>query len=322
MMSAPQPGNPTGDLAHGLVSVIICTAAADERREMLRDAVQSVLVSNQISKRPWELLVVDNSRDGRLEPWLVSLQQSWPEMAIRWIPEPEPGISRARNRGVAEARGGYFCFVDDDVLVPPGWMDHMVEALSLAPGAGCIAGRIELRFEQEPLPKWLDPMFYGYYSQFDKGALSGVMTRDIEFYGANFLITRGTAQRIGDFSLMLGRVGTSLLSGEDTEYARRITAAGIPIVYSSEGYLVHRVPASRLRFRWMLQRAFLGALSHASIMDPVDRREMHPKLFLKLLSLILEIAWALPTAAFSPRRAARKMLRFSHLMGIWRCPAT
>ena len=45
------------------------------------------------------------------------------------------GVSRARNRGLREARGPWIAFCDDDDLWAPSKLEEQLEALSCAPGA-------------------------------------------------------------------------------------------------------------------------------------------------------------------------------------------
>ena len=44
----------------------------------------------------------------------------------RYVHEPRPGISHARNRGVAEAKGDFVAFIDDDELPAPNWLESLL----------------------------------------------------------------------------------------------------------------------------------------------------------------------------------------------------
>jgi GT2 family glycosyltransferase len=50
------------------------------------------------------------------------------------------GFAAATNRGIAAARGPYVATVNDDVVVEPGWLRALVEALEAAPGAAAAQG--------------------------------------------------------------------------------------------------------------------------------------------------------------------------------------
>src|SRR5262245_45326003 len=63
-----------------------------------------------------EVLLVDNTREGRLKEMVAARGGG-----LRWVHEPTPGVSQARNRGVREARGTFIAFLDDDEVAQPGW---------------------------------------------------------------------------------------------------------------------------------------------------------------------------------------------------------
>ena len=86
-----------------MVSVIITTF---NRRSFLRNAAVSVLNQEYEDK---EIIVVDDgSTDGS--------QQELTGLPVRYVWKENGGISSARNRGIAEARGDFVAFLDVDDL--------------------------------------------------------------------------------------------------------------------------------------------------------------------------------------------------------------
>jgi glycosyltransferase involved in cell wall biosynthesis len=61
---------------------------------------------------------------------------------VRVEREPRPGISAARNRGVASARGEIIAFTDDDVEVDRGWLRAVASRMISEPDADCVTGLI------------------------------------------------------------------------------------------------------------------------------------------------------------------------------------
>ncbi len=86
-----------------LISVIIPT---HNRAAMCREAAQSVLKQ---SYRALEVIVVD---DGSTDDTAARLL----DLNLRYIRQENAGPSRARNRGLAEAKGDWICFLDSDDL--------------------------------------------------------------------------------------------------------------------------------------------------------------------------------------------------------------
>ena len=93
------------------VSVII---PAYNRASLLKEAVESVL---QQSFSDFELIVVDDgSTDATRE-----LIKDYP--AVRYIYQPNKGVSSARNQGIKQAVGDLIAFLDSDDL----WIDNKLE---------------------------------------------------------------------------------------------------------------------------------------------------------------------------------------------------
>ena len=71
--------------------------------------------------------------------------------AVRYVPPgPARGLNAARNTGLRESRAPLIAFVDDDVFVPPGWLEALVEGAQRNPDAGAFGGPIRARLEGRP----------------------------------------------------------------------------------------------------------------------------------------------------------------------------
>ena len=90
-------------------SVIIATLG---RSDALRDTLASVLATDPL---PHEILVVDGAEDRSA----VEVVEAFSEAPLppRHVAAPR-GLTKQRNRGVAEAEGDVVVFFDDDVEVP------------------------------------------------------------------------------------------------------------------------------------------------------------------------------------------------------------
>src|SRR5829696_2372932 len=65
------------------------------------------------------VLVVDNDPEGSAADVVLG----WAERGVRYVHEPRPGISAARNRALTEAADAdALVFFDDDEHPCPGWL--------------------------------------------------------------------------------------------------------------------------------------------------------------------------------------------------------
>jgi Glycosyl transferase family 2/Polysaccharide deacetylase len=88
----------------------------------------------------YEILLVDNAPSSAATAEAVARRFGHLPQ-VRYLREDRPGLSSARNRGLAEAAGEVVAFTDD-VLVDPAWLANLVAALGAAPHVACASGLI------------------------------------------------------------------------------------------------------------------------------------------------------------------------------------
>lgn len=98
------------------VSIVIATK---DRASYLERALASL--HEQIGAPPFEVVVVDNgSSDGTRA--VAQRYATDTPLDVRYAYEPQPNRGKARNVGIAAARGALVLFCDDDVLLPHGFV--------------------------------------------------------------------------------------------------------------------------------------------------------------------------------------------------------
>lgn len=118
-----------------IVSVIIPTA---NRPHYLPRAVDSALA--EMKQSDVEVIVVPNGPD---ESWRDSLMPYRNNMSVRVVRIAEANANVARNTGLAEAKGEFVRFLDDDdYLIPEGAIKQY--QLIQASGADLVSGNVQL----------------------------------------------------------------------------------------------------------------------------------------------------------------------------------
>jgi len=98
------------------VSVVVATL---DRPDDLRKCLSHL--SAQESPRTVEIVVVDNNPSSGLTPPVVA---EFPEVVL--VSEPRRGLAYARNAGFNASKGDIVIATDDDVVVPPDWLEKLV----------------------------------------------------------------------------------------------------------------------------------------------------------------------------------------------------
>jgi GT2 family glycosyltransferase len=151
---------------------------------------------------------------------------------FRYVREDYPGLNRARNRALREARHEVVVFIDDDAVPDPGWLRAHLKNFN-DPLVLCTTGlTMPLELETDA-QEWFER-----YSPFSRGFERKVFTRlnlnplavGQVGAGVNMAFRRDAFEKVGAFDEALD-AGTLTHSGGETEMFSRILCAGFRIVY-------------------------------------------------------------------------------------------
>ena len=214
------------------VSVVIPTYS---HRDLIGETLDSVFAQ---TFRDFEVIVLDDgSTDGTAE----LLRPLVDERRIRYLRQENSGQAAARNRGLAEARGEFVAFLDDDDLWPREKLDWQVAALRQNPDAVLVYGE----------ERHLHP--------------DGRLTRHIlgqppdgevyaKFRLRNWITSPGQTLIRTDVLREIGGFDTSLWGADDWDLYIRLARRG-PFVFRPDvalHYRIHEGNASRQAIRHAL----------------------------------------------------------------------
>lgn len=233
------------------ISVILCTY---NRHLYLKKVLGGIASSVLPEAIDWEVLVIDNNSNDPTMEVAKEFVARYPGR-FRYILEPQQGKSYALNTGIHESRGDVLAFVDDDVTVPPEWLWNLTKSLGDSDWAGT-GGRTLLAEHLSP-PRWL--ALSGPYS------LGGVLAALFDLgdepcdlaeppYGANMAYRKKMFEKYGLFRTDMGPSPdpTTPRPNEDTEFGRRLMAAGERLRYEPSAIVYHPVPRNRIRRNYFL----------------------------------------------------------------------
>ena len=239
------------------ISVILPTKDRGPDVDLTLDA----LVAQDLPARDYEVLIVDNASADENARALRSWCDRHPDQ-LRYVREPEPGLNRARNAGVAAATGEVLAFLDDDAIPATDWLTQLLRVFDARPQTWAVGGRIRSQFTAPP-PSWLDDRCALYLSDFDRGDALTALHYDDYPRGANMAFRRGAFDRCGPFAPCLDRRGDLLLSNGDIEMCYRIELAGYEVVYAPHASVQHLIRGDRLSHGWFRRRAYWQGRSQA-----------------------------------------------------------
>jgi len=237
------------------VTVAVCTR---NRAPSLKRAVRSVLeelaTSRWASDPQFCVLIVDNGSTDATAECVRGLQKREPR--IRYVLEPTAGIAVARNRALAELDTDVVVFIDDDETVCPGFIEAHLDTYEQHPACVAVGGAMDLDFDTGA-PRWASPALMSLYSSYPVpvGTYRRLESGENPPFGGNLSLLVSAAIECGRFDTTLGRVDTSLISGEETVLLEAMRSAGREIWVTGAARIRHHVPAERASLSWVLRRS-------------------------------------------------------------------
>ena len=244
------------------ISVIICTH--NPREDYLRRTLEA-LQKQTLSIGQWELLLIDNASDDPLaEKWDLS----WHPHA-RILREEELGLTPARLRGIAEAKGEVIVFVDDDNVLHLDYLSNALQLHNEFPQVGVWSGTIIGAFETQPSSCTETFLPYLALSKESKTYYCHDVEKAPLPIGAGMVVTKTVAShyalelRQPSHRRALDRTGgKTLIAGGDTDIGIVGCQSGFACGRSPSLVLTHLIPETRLQIRYLFRLARDVSYSH------------------------------------------------------------
>ncbi len=168
------------------------------------------------------VLVNDGSTDGTAG--VIERARSRATCAFEVIDQPNSGLAKGRNAGIARARGERIVFIDDDVLPLPNFVEEHLRAHDRAPKAIGRGGAINVEsFDDLPPPVWSFKDYSGNY-----------------FWTTNVSVPLATIRAVGAFDESFAEYGW-----EDIDVGLRLRFGGVKAVFNPKALVYHYKPRPR-----------------------------------------------------------------------------
>lgn len=237
------------------LSVILCTH--NPRQDYL-DRTLAALQAQDLPREQWEFLIIDNRS---AEPLAGRLDLSW-HAGGRIVREDKLGLTPARLRGIAEARGALLVFVDDDNVLDGDYLTRVLAIAHANPHLGSWSGQCIGEFD-EPPPEWTR-RYWGNLAirQFDQDVWSNLpRLPETMPCGAGLCVRAAVAQEYlrlntsGERSFQFDRTGDSLISGGDNDLAACACRVGLGVGLFAGLKLRHLMAPGRFTLDYMARLA-------------------------------------------------------------------
>lgn len=241
-----------------LVTIGICTCNRDNFLAELLASLKQIDLGT-LAPQAVAVVVVDNRPNDATRAVCETAAATLP-VRLRYVAEPEPGISPARNRVVAEtlaAGAEWLAFIDDDDWPEPDWLRQLLERQAVT-GADVVMGN-----SKREVPSDASASARTRLSQHE-------VTDDLpvwDRYGLprrlathNVLIRRSVLERMNAIGPVFDP-SFALMGGGDADFFCRAKLAGASFARAERSFINYRLPAERLTTNGLIRRRFKKGVS-------------------------------------------------------------
>lgn len=237
-------------LVKPLVSVVVCTY----NRSLLLAGCLDSLARQCVDKNRFEVVVIDNnSSDNTCDE-----VRKYCELHnnFRVVREERQGLACARNRGWQEAKGAYVAYVDDDARAASDWVGAICSFIGRMPHIDAFGGPYMALYASRK-PEW----YKDEYGSWSLGEVERPLCDKEHLNGTNMIFKKTVFAEVGGFAENLGMVGATISYGEETNFDRKLKAAGKKLYYSPTIVVDHLVFPHKMSLEWMLSAVFKNGLA-------------------------------------------------------------
>nr|WP_298929758.1 glycosyltransferase family 2 protein [uncultured Allomuricauda sp.] len=280
-----------------LVSIITINYNESEVTSDLLQSIRGLTYPN------YEIIVVDNASPNDNPD---SIKEKYPEVNLIKSKE-NLGFAGGNNLGLKQAKGDYLLFINNDTIVPKGFIEPLVETLQEDKTIGMVSPKIKFHWDPTliqyagytPMSHWtIRNNSIGYHQKDDGDFDRAGETQSI--HGAAMMVPKSVVENVGMMTEIY------FLYYEEHDWAEMVKRAGYKIYYQPKSHILHKESVSTGKFS-PLKTYYI---SRNRIL--FARRNFKP--FQLFISLLFQCFVSIPknTLMFIIKR------EFEHLRAFWR----
>jgi glycosyltransferase involved in cell wall biosynthesis len=192
---------------------------------------------------PTEVIVVDATpKDQRNDVMYGQLNLPF-KLLVNW--QISKGSCRARNEAIAQCTGEYIIFGDDDIRIPPTFIENHVRLLQTYNAGAC--NGLDIRADNQF--QTLDDLYQKlpFHQSVNKAGITN-----------NFNNANSCVKKIYVDALKGNDINYDGGYGEDADFGLMLTKAGVAVLYNQYAANLHLKPASGGYRWWGSQSALIG----------------------------------------------------------------
>jgi len=229
---------------------------------MLQVALDSILFQ-ELPEQTFEIIVVDNCPNGRCQRLVNDLNNKL-QVEIKYTIEHQRGLSFARNKGVAIAKGEVIAFLDDDEIASENWLQEITQPYEIDEKIGCVGGKINPVFPANNPPSWYSSEIQGFFGGVDNGGEAHEINPKNEYLGGgNISFKKQLVVDLGMFDTNLGVRGETSYAGEETALYLKVLKENYKVYYNPKAITYHFIEKERISKKYLYRRAFQNGISDA-----------------------------------------------------------
>jgi hypothetical protein len=294
-----------------LVSVVIVSF---NTRQMTLNCLRSLQSDLRSSSTIAEIWVVDNASTDQS---VLAIREKFPSVKVI-EQDRNLGFGAANNAALCRANGEFLLLLNSDAFVKPGAVSALVRYLQEHPAAGAVGPRLlnadgslqrSCHTFPSPARSWLENLgisfllsnhkTIGDYRRWDHAS-----DRDVDFViGACLMVRRSVYEQVGGFDERF------FMYSEETDWQRRIHAAGWSVAFTSSATVTHLGGGSGAantagpKQPWRVSDTFLQSLDYYQIKHHGLLGLISFRAAMTVGAIVRALAWA-GMLVFPGRRAA------------------